>query len=214
MTEAAVLIKSLFVGLCVAVPVGPVGLFCVQRALFTGRATGLACGLGMALADASYAAIAAFGLTFVAHFLSGHEAWFKLVGGVFLLLLAWRMYVERDPGREVRPTAHRLAGTLLQTYALTATNPATILAFAVVFAGLGLGARDGHAGHALAATLGVFLGSFSWWLAIGFGSARLRDLFARHLDRVRRSAAMVIGFFGAAALIGGALALLESARSA
>ncbi len=213
-TVVAVFAKSLFVGMCVAVPVGPVGLFCIHRALFSNRATGLTCGLGMALADCSYAAVAAFGLTFVSHFLTGHEPWFKLTGGVFLLLLAWRMYVERAPEQEVRPTAHRLAGTLLQTYALTATNPATILAFAVIFAGLGLGTRASHASHALAATLGVFLGSFSWWLAIAFGGERLRSFFAARLERVRRSAAVIIGLFGAAALAGGAFTLLRGAPPA
>ncbi len=202
--------KALLTGLCVAVPVGPVGLYCVHRSLFADRATGLACGLGMALADASYAAVAAFGLTFVSGFLTGHELWFRLVGGLFLLLLARRMHGEQPPGREVRPVPHRLAGTLLQTYALTAANPATILAFAVLFAGLGLGARGGHAGHALAATLGVFLGSFCWWPALVFGGAGLRRRLRDRLERVRRVAALVIAGFGVAALAGALRSLLAA----
>jgi len=41
-------------------------------------------------------------------------------------------------------------------------NPATILSFAAIFAGLGL-ARDASPGAALVVVAGVFAGSMLWW---------------------------------------------------
>ena len=46
-------------GLVVAVPVGPLGLLCVNRALILGPVYGLFSGLGVATADAFAAGIAA-----------------------------------------------------------------------------------------------------------------------------------------------------------
>ena len=52
-----------------------------------------------------------------------------------------------------------------QTFALTLANPATIISFAAIFAGLGLSAA---ATPARAATLvaGTFSGSLAWWIML------------------------------------------------
>jgi threonine/homoserine/homoserine lactone efflux protein len=49
-------IKGLIVGIAIAAPVGPIGLLCIQRALTGGWISGLASGLGAALADTFYGA--------------------------------------------------------------------------------------------------------------------------------------------------------------
>lgn len=58
----AFLFKGAIIGFSLAAPVGPIGLLCIRRSLAEGRLVGLATGLGAATADASYGAIAAFGL--------------------------------------------------------------------------------------------------------------------------------------------------------
>ena len=60
---------------------------------------------------------------------------------------------------------------------LTLTNPATILSFIAVFAGLGLGGSATR-GNFLAATLlvgGVFFGSAFWWLLLSVGVGLFRE---------------------------------------
>jgi threonine/homoserine/homoserine lactone efflux protein len=52
----AMLLKGLALGVAVAAPVGPIGLLCMQRIPRQGRLAGLASGLGVATADALYAA--------------------------------------------------------------------------------------------------------------------------------------------------------------
>ena len=63
------LLRGLVIGIAVAAPIGPVNVLCMHRTLAHGRLTGFASGLGAALADALFGAIAAFGLTAVAAFL-------------------------------------------------------------------------------------------------------------------------------------------------
>ena len=54
-------IQGILIGLVVAVPVGPLGLLCINRSLMLGALAGLASGLGVASADALAAGIAALG---------------------------------------------------------------------------------------------------------------------------------------------------------
>ena len=66
---AAEFLTGLAFGLALAMPVGPIGLLCIRRSLDDGFAMGFATGLGAAVADAGYGAVAAFGLTAVSAFL-------------------------------------------------------------------------------------------------------------------------------------------------
>lgn len=88
-------IKGLLIGFCIAAPVGPIGLLCIQRTLNYGRLSGLFTGLGAATADAFYGAIAAYGLTLVSNFLVGQQFWFKSVGGLFLLYLGYVTFISK-----------------------------------------------------------------------------------------------------------------------
>ena len=59
------LIEGMLIGLVVAVPVGPLGLLCINRALMMGPVCGLFSGLGVATADALAAGIAALGISLI-----------------------------------------------------------------------------------------------------------------------------------------------------
>jgi threonine/homoserine/homoserine lactone efflux protein len=87
---------------------------------------------------------------------------------------------------------------------LALTNPATILLFVAVFAGLGL--ADATAGRPYATgaplVLGVFAGSALWWLLLSGGVSLLRARFdARAMRWVNRLSGLVIAAFGFAALV-------------
>jgi len=138
--------KAVFVGIIMAAAVGPIWMLCFRRALAEGFWLGFASGLGAAGADALYAAVAAFGLTFVSDFLIAHRAGFMLGACIFLVWLGARMFYAR-PGRAAAAIhSAGLAQAWSSTLALTLANPMTILSFLAIFAGLGLtGARDAQA---------------------------------------------------------------------
>lgn len=71
MIELGLFAKSVLLGLAIAAPLGPIGALCINRTLERGFAAGVAGGLGTALADACYAALAAIGFAAFAGFLSG-----------------------------------------------------------------------------------------------------------------------------------------------
>jgi threonine/homoserine/homoserine lactone efflux protein len=157
--------RGFVLGFTIAAAVGPISLLVIRRTLAEGRAVGLASGLGVATADGTYGGIAAFGLTAVTDLLVGGGRLLGLVGGVFLLWLAWRT-ATAVPTTEAAVTERRggLPGAYLSILGLTLANPMTILAFGALFAGLGITGSD--AAESAAITVGVFVGSAAWWVVL------------------------------------------------
>lgn len=168
-------IKGVTIGLSIAAPVGPIGLLCIRRSLSQGVLAGLATGLGAATADALYGCIAGFGLTAVSSFLIAQKFWFGLVGGIFLCYLGARILTSKPGNDSSDAKAVRLLPAYGSTLVLTLTNPLTILSFAAVFAGLGLGTNAGS-DYSFASRLvaGVFAGSALWWLLLSGGVGLIR----------------------------------------
>jgi threonine/homoserine/homoserine lactone efflux protein len=181
--------KGLLFGFVLAGTVGPMWLLCFRRAIAHGPMAGLVSGMGIATADGIYGAIAAFGLTAISGFLLLHGFWIGLVGGVFLVYLGIKTLLAR-PALEGAPEEALGHGrAFLSTLGLTLANPPTILAFAAIFAGLGLAANADYRDAALV-TLAVFLGSASWWIALAAATGWLR----RHVGpRLLRAINVVSG---------------------
>ena len=199
--------KGIVLGFSIAAPVGPIGLLCIRRTLTEGKLSGFVSGLGAATADAFYGFVAAFGLTAISSLLLSYKMPIALIGGFFLLYLAIRIFFSGPSGE---PTATQstvsLSCSYLSTAFLTLTNPATILSFIAVFAGVGIVGSQRNYGAAIALVLGVFLGSALWWLflssGVGWFNSRLSDAALVWINRV--SGLLMAGL--------GVTALLEALR--
>ena len=192
--------RGLVIGFSIAAPVGPIGVLCIRRTLADGRATGLAVGLGAAAADAVYGAVAGFGLTAVSALLVRQQGAMRLVGGLFLLYLGVRTFLARPAERAASAGGAGRIGAFTGTFGLTLANPATILSFVAVFAGLGI-AGAGSWREATVLVAGVFLGSALWWLTLsGVVSALRSRLKLAALRWVNRVSGAVLVTFGVAAL--------------
>jgi len=195
--------KGIFVGFLIAAPVGPVGILCAQRTLQIGLLAGLVSGLGAAIADTIFGAVAAFGLTFIAQYLLENEALMRLIGGLLLVGIG----VETMLKKPVRiqsdnlPKAHRYAASFFRTFMLTITNPITIMAFGPVFVAANAVVEEGNLVQAWALILGVFSGSSLWFSmlcsGVHLGRHHLNDRRMRWMNRI---SGIVIVFFGAMAV--------------
>ena len=153
-------LKGLVFGFILAATVGPMWALCFRRTIEQGALAGLASGMWIAVADAVYGAVAAFGLTAISGLLLKYSFWIGLVGGIFLLYLGIKTLLSRPELNASNPGSAGLVKGFLSTLGLTLANPPTILAFVAIFAGLGLVSSD--YGTAALVVLGVFLGSASW----------------------------------------------------
>jgi threonine/homoserine/homoserine lactone efflux protein len=194
------LIQGFGLGLSIAAPVGPIGVLCIRRTLADGRLAGLVSGLGAATADAFYGSVAAFGLTAISSVLVDGQVWLKLVGGAFLIYLGARTFRAAPAERPAEARGGGLLAAYGSTLLLTLANPLTLLSFAAIFAGFGIGSLGISA--ALTLVLGVFLGSAAWWLALSGGVSLLRARFDANAMRwVNRFSGVMIFAFGAVALL-------------
>ena len=204
--DAGIYFRGLVIGLAIAEPVGPIGVLCIRRTLAEGRLAGLVTGLGAATADTVYGAVAAFGLTAVSVFLVSQQDMLRLIGGAFLLYLGVRTFLARPVAQDAVTgdrSSRTLAGDYASTFLLTITNPLTILSFAAVFAGLGLGSGYDDLASALLLVAGVFTGSALWWFLLSGGVSLLRGRITPNgLRWVNRVSGVIITLFGIVALAG------------
>ncbi len=196
------IVRGFLIGFSVAAVVGPIGVLCIQRTARKGFLYGLVTGLGAATADAMYGGIAGFGLTVMATFLVSQQGWIHIIGGLFLVYLGIKTVFTRPAERAASARADNFLGAYASTLLLTLTNPQTILSFAAIYAGIGVG---GGKNGALSATLvvsGVFLGSTLWWCLLSAGISLLRGkLTYRWFLWINRIAGSVIILFGLLALL-------------
>ena len=172
--------KGLLFGFLLAATVGPMWVLCFRRTLAQGALAGLASGMGIAVAD-GLTALSRFGLTAISGFLLQYSDAIGLVGGAFLVYLGMMILISKPTinSSDERKVSH--AKAFVSTLGLTLANPPTILAFAAIFAGLGLVSSD-YATAALV-VLGVFLGSASWWMILAAGAGWLRGRIGAQLLR-------------------------------
>jgi threonine/homoserine/homoserine lactone efflux protein len=191
------LLRGLVIGFSIAAPVGPIGVLCIRRTLAEGRASGFASGLGAATADAIYGCFAGFGLTFISSALISQQVWLRLIGGAFLCYLGLKTFMTRVAEKPASAKGNGLVGAYVSTFFLTLTNPATILLFAAIFAGLGMANASGNYASAGVLVLGVFIGSALWWLTLSIGVGVFRNRVTPHgLQWVNRVSGIIIAGFG------------------
>lgn len=175
------MLRGGIVGFAIAAPVGPIGLLCVRRTLEEGAMTGLVTGFGAASADAVYGLLVALGFGLAASALLGYTAYLQIAGGVLLLFLGIApLFQKTYYGNQSQIHANETkkiskAFAFGSTFALTLTNPLTILSFIGAIAALsGSGdlSNTKDVGIAISIVVGVFLGSIAWWLTlVGFITA-------------------------------------------
>ena len=196
------IIPGIMVGFSIAAPVGPIGVLCIRRTLAEGRVQGLVSGLGAATADAMYGCIAAFGLTLVSNALVQQQFWLRLVGGVFLCFLGVKTLLTKPSEKACPERGSGLLRAYSSTFLLTLTNPMTILSFAAIFAGVGLGNNVADYESAALLVFSVFAGSALWWMFLTGSITLLRkSITLRVLRWINRASGVVITGFGVLAVV-------------
>ncbi len=198
----SLVIQGIVIGFVVAVPVGPLGLLCINRALALGALCGLFSGLGVATADALAAGIAALGVTLISAFLLEHQTGLSLVGGLFLCYMGCKIYRTSPSHQPLPNNVSGLFGAYATTFFLTFSNPVTILSFVAIYAGWGVKSLHGHYFGAALLALGVFAGSALWWILLFAGLTLFRDAFnARILGLIHKVSGTIIAGFGLIVLL-------------
>jgi threonine/homoserine/homoserine lactone efflux protein len=166
------------IGLASAVPVGPVGVICIQRTILKNRFAGLMTGFGATLADGIFAVIGAFSITVIIEFIKHQHIFFRIAGGIILIILAiisYKTKPKRHSAKEdgaITDIEHFLSGFLL-----TMTNPLTAVFFLFSFAAIGSRINVGSPVMASSLVVGTVIGALIWWLFLTY----ISDMFGHKI---------------------------------
>lgn len=191
-------LESCLVGFIMAAPVGPVGVLCIRRTIRVNWVSGFITGLGVAVADSVFGAVASLGLTSISGALVAREQTLKLIGGILLLIIGFSIYRAAPPKQNASVSLGKHGRNFLSALVLAFTNPLTIFSFAAVYIGLGLGSRtEGDPLYAAIFVVGVFLGSCGWWLLLSLGTAKIRErITPSYFVYINHACGAVIAIFG------------------
>jgi threonine/homoserine/homoserine lactone efflux protein len=190
-------------GFLVAVQLGPMSLFLIRSTLRRGWMVGLAVGAGIAVIDGVYATLGAAGAVPLLE-IGPLRVVLGLVGAVVIAILGlrtlWSAFRVRSGGElDIEVSGPRRA--FLTSLAGTASNPATIVSWAAIFAAASAGGTGRSAGAAALLVTGVALGSATWVTALASGTAVVRHAIGPRAMRIADAVAGVglLGFAGALA---------------
>ncbi len=198
-------IKGLLIGLFASIPLGPIGVICIQRTLNKGKISGFVSGLGAASADTFFAAIASFSLTIIIAFIEEKREIFQLVGGVVVALLGVKIFFT-NPVAQLRRHKRKKNGLLedfLSVFLVTVTNPLAIFLFIALFASFGVVSEETNWEHSLIVLSGVATGATLWWYILTTLVNYFRAQFRlKQLWWINKTSGAVIFILGALAIIG------------
>lgn len=160
------LIQGVMIGFMASMPLGPIGVLCIQRTLYKGRWSGFASGLGAATSDFIYAVIAGFSVSLVVSFIEEYQQALTWLGAFILIGLGLKIFFS-NPVKQMRKQQNKRSTGLLQdygsTFALTFTNPLAIFLFLSLFSIFG--AVDSLI-EQVVRMLGVGAGASLWWFTL------------------------------------------------
>jgi threonine/homoserine/homoserine lactone efflux protein len=185
-------LKSLLLGIVVSAPVGPVAAMAMSRSLVFGKKLGFLTGLGIALADALFALIAALGVSQVIEFVAKHRPVIGLVGGLILVIMGTHLFASAKK-IALRKKAKRVKTSvaIFGSFLIGISNPLAIFTFLAAFADPRLGHLNSKESIFLV-TAGVFMGACLWWLFLVLAVTRFRSIIqGRALIWVNR----ILGLF-------------------
>ena len=201
MTSHALLFAGLVVGFSVAVPIGPMGLLCIQRTLASGMRIGICTGLGAATVNVVYGTLVIVGLDRMAPVMANGGRVLSFAGGAYLLANGLRSFLRRATPFGQADTAHLSPAMAYgSAVAFNLTNPmAPVLILALLSPVVSVSSPT--ASQAAVLLLGMFTAAVTWWVCLSGGVSLLRSrLSSGMLVGVNQAAGAAMTFYGALAL--------------
>lgn len=195
-----IMLRGLAIGILISAPMGPIGMFVIQRTLSKGRWPAFFSGVGAALSDLAYCLLAGLGLSFVTDFIEQHQSLLQVIGGV--VLAAFGVYLFRkNPTRSLKPAvvgANNFWRDIVTGFALTFSNPLILFFIIGLFARFNFILPEYKTFHFVLAYTSIFLGALIWWYVVTLFVNAVRSRFnVRSLWMVNRIIGGVL--FGMAA---------------
>lgn len=206
------LLKGFIVGVFASVPLGPIGVLCIQRTLSKGRSSGFITGLGAAVSDTVFAALALLSISYVQQLLSDYRYLVMIAGGIIVGIFGVKLFLT-NPVKQIRRPKYgsrHYWQDFFSTVLMTLSNPGAFFLMLGLFAFIGISRSEAEPFERIAVTLlGVFAGATLWWHVLSTSINMFRNkLRLRQLIMINRVAGVVIMVLGLVSLFEGLYRIL------
>ncbi|MEG0468094.1 MAG: LysE family transporter [Mucinivorans sp.] len=198
-------VYGIIAGLMASIPLGPIGVLCIQRTLGVSHRAGFVSGIGAATADTIFATLAIFALVWVNGFIARYEIWVEAIGGLLIVVFGLTIFLKkiRRPGTVPR------RGSDLSNFStvlfVTLPNPAYFLVFVTIFAAMGVGGAEATTMQKWMIVMGVFIGGSAWWFLLTWVVNKFRKKFTLHslwwMNKISGGLIMLLGAYAVCMVI-------------
>jgi threonine/homoserine/homoserine lactone efflux protein len=208
-----IIIKGFLIGLFVSIPLGPIGMLCVQRTLNRGRRYGIATGLGATTSDLIYTIIALFFIGFVVDFLEDKKLIIQITGSIIVIIFGIFIY-RNNPSRQPIPnqrTNENLANDYISSFVLTLSNPLILFVLIALFAKFDFLNENTTLFLNVIGILSILGGAFLWWSLLTYIVSRFSDkLSYRGLKLMNRIIGIIIIIIGVLGMLYNIIKMLST----
>lgn len=197
-----IVIKGVLIGLCISVPLGPIGMLTIQRTLNRGQRYGIVTGLGATTSDLVYTIITLFFLSFVLDFIEQHRFIIQLLGSAVVAVFGYYIF-KSNPATQPKPNEtvkHSLLGDFFSSFALTFSNPLVLFVLIALFARFEFIGNKTTLFVSIVGILSILGGALLWWNMLTILVSRFKNkLNMRELKIINQITGIVIiliGFVG------------------
>lgn len=197
------LIKGIVIGLSISVPLGPIGMLCIQRTLNRGQKHGFVTGLGATFSDLVYSLITIFFLSFVIDFVEKRQFILQIIGSIIIVVFGLWIYRSHPATRQLpheKPKEYSLTSDFFTAFALTLSNPLILFVLIALFAQFDFIAVDASIGMYALALFSILFGATLWWIVLTTLANRFRSRFSigglKLINKLTGGIIVLIGIVG------------------
>lgn len=199
-----IIIKGILIGLCISVPLGPIGMLCIQRTLHRGQKYGIITGLGATTSDLIYTIITLFFLSFVIDFIEENRIIIQLVGSVVVAVFGYFIF-STNPATQPKPNEpikQTLIGDYASSFGLTFSNPLVLFVLIALFARFEFIGSNTTLLLSISGIISILGGALLWWSMLTFLVSRFKNkLNMRELKIINQITGIVIILTGCVGFI-------------
>ena len=194
--------KGIITGIILSLPFGPVGIYCMEKAMTEGEKKGYVSALGMVSVDVIYGIISFLFISRVDDYILKYEAPLQVLISVFLIFVGSRKLLTQPEIKESEDDNYTLVQDYFEMFLLSIFNISSLLVIAGIYTLLGVVDCDVREMTVLELGTGIGIGGASMWfvtmfLIYHFKKGVTRDI----LIKISKFSGLIILIFGIATII-------------